>query len=209
MKNALIKPKTYVRLLYAFPSELYLDVYKDETLLFNQLSYEDFSKYVSVPSGSYTFRLTEHKKKECLYEKKVTFLTGTIYTLVLAPKYKGTNALNLFLIEDSLRPITPKHCFVRIGHFYKPTAHLDIQLKEDGPLFKNLVYGQLSSYLPCTPATYSFCFKNRHLDLLLLELKKNVLKPSRFYSIYLIGTDIPVATPRALLSIDGNSFLTL
>lgn len=202
-------PKTYIRLLQAVPSILYVDVYAENKLLFKELSYEDFSKYVILPSGTYLFRFTKHEQKESFYEKKLSLMRGTLYTLILAPKYKGTNALNLFLIEDTLRPLAPNHCFVRIGHFYKPIAHLDSKLNEEGPYFKNLVYGQLSQYLPCKPQNYSISFKDFTLDALFLELPKNVFKISRFYSIYLIGTDIPVPTPKALISIDGNSFLTV
>ncbi|ELY79530.1 DUF4397 domain-containing protein [Natrinema gari] len=69
-----------VRLVHASPDAPAVDVYADDTLLFEDVSFTDATDYVPVPAGQYTLSVRPAGGMEAVASFDVTLERGTAYT---------------------------------------------------------------------------------------------------------------------------------
>lgn len=201
-------PKTFVRCFNTFPHEDTFDFYIDDHLIATHLGYEDFSKYMKVPSGQHQLSLTKHKSKEILTFKRINLRPTSIFTLVASPLYKGEpDQLTLSSLEEPAKPTTPEECLMRTCSFIPDLPPSDFSLIDDYILFKNLKYSTLTAYLPFKIGTYTLKLKSHADETTLYTAPSLVLKPQRFYTTYLIGNGTKAYPYQSILSIDGRSYL--
>lgn len=199
--------KTFIRFFNALPSQNFLDFYIDNKCIATHKGYEDFSKYLTTLSGQHEVSVANFKEKEFILTKKVNLRPNSIFTLVAAPAYRGTNPLSLFSIEETSKPTDIENCYVRSCSFAPPLPPSDISLIEDYYLFKNLKYSLATSYLPTKTGSYPINIVNRADTSCILSMPTTLLKPKRFYTCYVIGLDTKEFPLKTILSIDGRSYL--
>jgi hypothetical protein len=209
IKNKKNVALSYIRLLHASADTNFVDLYQENQLLFKNLCYQDFSRYIAIPSGNYSFFISLHKKKDPFYSRKLSILPNTIYTLVFAPKYKQEEP-HLFLLEDVSKTASTSHCFLRMAHFSKPFSPLWVALDEK-PFLKTFSYSQLSTYTSLPPQVYRFSFYEKN-KLTIEDSPLHLARPlfakwGRFYTLYFVGLGTKTYPCEVLVSIDGSSYL--
>lgn len=210
-------PLCYFRLFNARPTKDAFDVYLDNERLYSYLLYEDFTKYYPLPSGKHVIKVTYHHQQDTLYEKKINLQRHQIYTGVLAHKYKEPDSYHIFCLEESKKKLEGEHLGLRLLHFSSFPDDLFLGL-DDTPLpIRHIRFGQASSYLMRTAATYNLYVDHKstqvHLNpdtpSPLATFTNQKLKPGRLYSLFFVGTGTAIFPYKVVLSIDGYSYLKL
>ena len=202
-------PISYIRFFHAIKDPLAIyDIYIDDKLIYAYVLYEDFTKYLPLPSCFHHIRIHYHGKEDCLFEKKVTLPRNQIITYILAPTTNHKHPYHIYSLQDITRPYAKDICFGRFCHFAPCLPPLIIAGAEEKVLQNNLSYSLAGNYLPFKADTYTF-------EMLLKSTKESLyspgpikLKPYRFYTFYLIDDAKKEGVPKWITSIDGNSFLT-
>lgn len=202
-------PLSYIRFFHALPINYSIDIYIDNKLVFGDVLYEDFTDYVSLPSGEHTIHITRPKNPIVIYTTLWSVPEQRIYTCVIAPKTKDNIGIEFYKIEDILRSIPSNNLLIRFGHFSMNTPTIDAFLSDDNATFKKVSCSEMTNYISLKPTLYTLEINDSKTDKHLVSAPHIRLKPSRFYSIYTIGNgskDFPLIT---VLSLDGNSYLKL
>lgn len=209
MKEKKIPPQTFIRFFNANPSTDFLDFYIDDHRISSHQGYEDFTKYTQIPSGQHSLSISPHKEKEILLTKRINLRPNSIFTLVVAPSYRGPEPLSLFSIEETAKMTDAENCYIRTCSFSPRLPPSDFSLIEDYYIFKNLRYAVATSYLPFRIGTYPISIVSHSDASSILSIPPVLLKPKRFYTSYLIGLDTKEFPLKTIISIDGRSYLKI
>lgn len=207
MSKKEIAPKSYLRLFHCLPVSSPIDLYIDNKLQKANLIYEDFTDYNLIMPGEHTLHITLYKQQEILTKKTLFILPSKIYTVVLVPETKQGTGLALYVIEDVIRTIPSNHFLIRFGHFNHALSLLDITLTHETSTFKKVSCYEMTNYQAINPSSYTLQIKDSSTQKVLLTAPKLLLKPSRFYSIYILGNRSKEFPTQMVLSIDGNSYI--
>lgn len=209
MQEKKIPQKTFIRFFNALPSLDFLDFYIDDQCIASHKGYEDFTKYIHIPSGQHQLSVAKHKEKEFLINKRVNLRPDSIFTIVAAPPYRGNEPISLFSIEEPSKLTDNENCYIRTCSFSPTLPPSDFSLIEDYYLFKNLKYSVVTPYLPCKIGTYPIHIVKHSDHSSVLNISNTLLKPKRFYTAYIIGLDTKDFPLKTILSIDGRSYLKI
>lgn len=196
----------YFRLFHAYPKDGPLAITLNETPYCNALYYEDFTQYTLLEAGDYTVTAVSPQATAHLATSKLRLDPHRIYTLILAPHLNALDKLHFYCVEDIQRLVNPPDCVVRIAHFAHNIHAIDLLQDEETLRFKNIPFTQVSRYIPFDCAQYHLRWIDHSYKDLLLE-SEQLLKPIRFYSLYLIGNNSKAFPLKCVPSIDGNSYL--
>lgn len=200
--NRKLKTTSTIRLLHAAPNAPNVDIYANDKLIIGNLSYGEFTKYMTVPSGNYNIKVyAAGKKGKPVFETDVNIM----------PKYVFTGAIIGTMPDLSLLPIpdpananafgTPCMRFV---HLSPNSPAVDVTLQSGAMLFKNVKYKDYTLYACIPSGTYSIQVKIAGTNNVILTLSDAVLNPNTYYSIYAIGLVNENPKLQALLSVDNN-----
>lgn len=199
--------KSYLRFFHVFPASLSVDVYIDKKLMVSDILYEDFTEYLSLPSGEHTITITKNKNSVPLLNKKIHLLNNMIYTSIITPVNKDTMGIDINFIEDTQRAIPINNLLCRFAHFSNAFSNIDVTLSDGTSIFKNIAPKQVTNYIMLKQGTYSLAIRDINTSRTLLNVENIRLKPSRFYSIYAIGSNKKEFPIQLVIPIDGNSYL--
>lgn len=199
--------QSYIRVFHAVPTSIPIDVYIDKKAVAPDFLYEDFTEYIPIAPGEHTISITKANEPTIIYERKINLAPKSIYTAIAAPKCKNPKELNIFLLEDTQRPIPANNLLLRFGHFSKATPIVDITLPDGTPVFKNMAYGQVTQYIPLAPGVYTLEARDPQTGKVLLTIPDIRLKGERFYSIYAVGDNTKQFPLQVVIPLDGNSYL--
>ncbi|MEG0152373.1 MAG: DUF4397 domain-containing protein [Cellulosilyticaceae bacterium] len=209
MKEKKIPPKTFIRFFNANPSTDFLDFYIDDHCINSHQGYEDFTKYTQITSGQHQLSIAPHKEKEFILTKRINLRPHSIFTLVAAPSYRGTEPLSLFSIEETSKITDAENCYIRTCSFSPSLPPSDFSLIEDYYIFKNIKYAVATTYLPFKIGPYPISLVNHSDASSILSIPPVLLKPKRFYTSYLIGLNTKAFPLKTIISIDGRSYLKI
>ncbi len=199
--------KSYIRFFHVFPSPLSVDVYVDKKLMASDILYEDFTEYLSIPCGEHTIIVTKNKNSTPLITKSVHLANNGIYTSIIASKQKDAIGIDINFIEDTKRAIPSNNLLCRFAHYSNALSNIDITLSDGSSIFKNIAPCQVTNYIMLKQGTYTICIRDINTSRTLLNVENIRLKPSRFYSMYAIGTNKKEFPIQLVIPIDGNSYL--
>lgn len=205
MKFNFNQPYGYLRILHALPQMNSYDCYLDEILYAKDLLFEDFTIYKPIAAGEHLLTLCHHKETEELLNQSFRIAPGRIYTLLLTYDPHSEH-LQLYLLNDPPKKIPEEQLLLRVAPFCQLEVPFQLHLIDTKPLFKKLKLGQPSPYLAFSPGTYTIQLIHLETQKVLLKKENCLLKPTRYYTLYLLGgtKDFPL---RLVLTIDGNSFI--
>ncbi len=207
MKQKAQSKDAFLRCFHGVPKSMSIDIYLDDVLYIKDMLYEDFSDYLPLSQGKHTLSIKAHHTDTVLCSREVLISKSHIYTLVIAPHQKNST-FNLYLINDTTRSIKKEYCMVRIGSFCALEDFWKVSVLENTLAFKKIAPHQLTHYLTFKPANYTLKLQGLDNSTLNYESPSFLLKPSRFYTFYLVGGQKPAFPLKSVLSIDGNSFLS-
>ena len=91
------KPESYIRFLNALPNSENVDIYLNNKLFANSLSYRGFTKYFSIMPGTYNIKIfnagskTKPLVNRRIYIKNNTILTAPIFGDIKDPSFGIVN----------------------------------------------------------------------------------------------------------------------
>lgn len=201
--------KSYVRFFHAIPINYSIDIYIDSKLIFCDILYQDFTDYISLLPGEHTIHMTRTKNPIIIYSAVWDILDQKIVTGVIAPKTKEGIGIDIYQMEDILRPIPSNNFLIRFGHFSMNTGAVDVFLSNDKATFKRVSCSEMTNYTSSKPDIYTLQINDSKTGKLLVKAPNMRLKTTRFYSIYALGNGSKEFPLIVIISLDGNSYLKI
>ncbi len=202
-------PLSYMRFFHALPVKYSIDIYIDTKLVFRDVLYEDFTDYIALCPGEHTINITHAKNPITVYSMIWYVPNKKIYTGIIAPKTKDGIGIEVYKIEDLIRPIPSNNFLVRLGHFSMTTPTIDAFLSDNTAAFKKVSCNELTNYTASKSGVHTLQIKDSKTENSLLMVPNIRLKTSRFYSIYVIGNGSKEFPLTLAIPIDGNSYLKI
>ncbi|MBU5592910.1 DUF4397 domain-containing protein [Clostridium sp. MSJ-4] len=203
--ESLPKIKTYIRILHASPDAPAVDIYANGTAIARNLSYKNFTPYISVPSGSYEIKIyPAGSMDKAVFTEKIELNPNSIYTIA------AVNTLDSLQILPILEPATtskPNFSMLRFSNLSPNAPTLDLTYRDNTKLFKNVEFQETTSYIPVVPKDHWLEIRDSLTDRILLTIPSVKLLPNKFYTIYTVGLLNSSPPLQILVPLDGASYL--
>lgn len=198
-------PISYVRLLHASPNTPAVDVYVNGNVIARNLSYRNFTPYLTLPAGNYTVTLfNAGTTVNPILSTPVTIPPNTILTVAVI----GTRSqISLLPVADMGGSLAPGTLGLKFVHLSPNTPNVDLALQGGATLFRNVPYKGITDYAHLRPGQYAFEVRVAGTNNRVLFVPNIRLLPNRYYSFYLIGLVDGRPGLQALIPLDGNSYL--
>ncbi|WP_018248031.1 DUF4397 domain-containing protein [Orenia marismortui] len=197
--------KAYIRILHAAPQAPAVDVYANNNLIAQNLSYRNFTDYISVMPGRYNIKVyPAGKKRNPVIDTSVNIIENTISTVAAIGQSPN---LSLLPIEEPRIPIRPNRAYVRAAHLSPNAPSVNVTQENNVILFRDIGYKEVTDYISLRPGTYTFEVKPTGSDQTVLYVPNARLTGNRFYTLYIIGLVGETPPLQMLIPLDGNSYL--
>lgn len=196
--------QSYLRLLHSVPQAPAVDVYLNNKLVADKLTYRSFTDYFSVTADSLQIKVYSAADKQLLLSTTADIPDNTIFTFSLVGQLPN---INLLTIEDPRIPIQPTRAYFRFGHLAPTAPAVDVTFADGTELFKNISYQQVTDYISLSPGTYTLELRPAGTDQVVLYVPNITLTPNRFFSGYAVGLVSDEPSLQLLIPLDGNSYI--
>lgn len=177
--------RSYIRVFHASPNSPAVDVYANDNLLVKNLSYQDVSPYIPVPSGTYNLMVYPTGKTEnpvidtdVYIPPKIVFNVAAIGTLPDISLYP--------VPEPSVAQDSGNAC-IRFVHLSPNAPAVDIKLDNGMVVFNNVAYKGITNYACIPSGTYTFQVSPAGAKDVVLTVPDVLLDANNYYTIYAIG----------------------
>ncbi|ABZ84628.1 conserved hypothetical protein [Heliomicrobium modesticaldum Ice1] len=205
--SASVDGRSYLRVLHAAPNAPPVDIYANNVLIIRRLPYSRFTQYFPVLPGRYRIEV---------------FPTGTRTTpvivavvdipdraIITAAAVGVLPNLSLLPIADPRLPRRPDTVYIRFAHLSPDAPAVDVTLPNGTVLFRNVSFRQVTDYIPVPPGTYTLQVRPAGSTQVVLTVPNVRLLPNRFLTVYAVGLAGGRPPLRALIPLDGNTYLPL
>jgi Domain of unknown function (DUF4397) len=175
-----------VRFLHAAPTAPPFDVYVNEIGILENFSYKENNGYLPLPPGKYQIDIYRSGLSTSpLLSGKVTFESGSSYTIALAPN-QANKSLKMLPFEDNpfVPPNEAKVRFIQLSH---DLLSVDIAVKDGDVVFDQLHFWKASDYLNIHPMMVDFEVRVAGTKEIALPLPNTAFQENTPSSIYIIG----------------------
>lgn len=190
-----------VRVFHAAPQAPAVDVYVNDSLVFSNLEYMNFTDYVPLQAGEYKIDVYPAGTNETpVISQMVDVPEGEMITVAATG---NLDDLSLLIIIDHVKQI-PSDDFstFRIVHLSPNAPAIDV-LVDGQELINDIQFREGSSYANVYPGNYRIRVVLNSNKTTVLPLKVT-LNGNRIYTIYIVGDSPDLA---AIQSVDGNTYL--
>lgn len=196
-------PPGYIRVLHAVPDAPNVDVYIDQILIAENLSYKQFTAYMPVPQGMYEVSLYvtgSMNSPIIIYrinigiDTKITVAAvGTLSTIsfLAIPDYSITIPLNL------------NEADIRFIHLSPNAPPVDITLPNGSIIFENISFKERTRYKTVPADKYTFQVRAAGTSTVVLTIPDIFFESKTVYTIYVIGFLDGTPELEALTILDG------
>lgn len=199
------KSTSYIRLLHASPNAPAVDIYANDTLLTDFLSFGEFTPYIPVNPTSYTVEVYPAQNgDEPVLTTELTVEPKKILTVAVigvAPD------LEVFVIPDEKESLEFERTGFRAIHLSPDAPAVDVMQPDDEVLFKDVSYKDITDYKQVVPMTYTLQIVPSGTEDIALYVPNVRLLPNRFYSAYIVGLVGDEPYLQMLIPLDGNSYI--
>ncbi|WP_061996204.1 DUF4397 domain-containing protein [Clostridium sp. ATCC 25772] len=198
---------TFVRLLHASPDAPPVDVYVNNLPLIKDFHYKEFTNYVKLLPGKYNIKIVKsNNASETLYDTILDIPENKIFTIAAIGKFP--NDFELYpIIESYTGPVNDNEVKIRIVNLIPESPNLDVSLNDNEITFNDLMYKEVENYKEIPPKKYSFDIKFQNTDITMLYIPNALLKPTKFYTLYLVGILGTKPGVEGLIPLDGITYL--
>ena len=189
-----------VRVFHAAPQAPNVDVYVNDQMVFSNLAFGDFTRYVYLDEGEYNVSvfLAGKKVRPVIYQM-VDVPSQQIFTIAATGNLDN---LGLLVIPDKVsKSPSQNYSSVRVIHLSPNAPGVDILVDGD-TLFEDISFGEGTDYVDLNPGTYNVNVVLNTDKSVVLPLKVT-LNPDKIYTIYIIGNP---PTLQAVQVVDGNTY---
>ena len=189
-----------VRVFHAAPQAPNVDVYVNDQMVFSNLAFGDFTRYVYLDEGEYNVSVyLAGQKDRPVINQMVDVPSQQIFTI--AATWNLGN-LGLLVIPDKVsKSPSQNYSSVRVIHLSPNAPGVDILVDGD-TLFEDISFGEGTDYVDLNPGTYNVNVVLNTDKSVVLPLKVT-LNPDKIYTIYIIGNP---PTLQAVQVVDGNTY---
>jgi len=184
-----------VRVFHAAPQAPNVDVYVNDQMVFSNLAFGDFTRYVYLDEGEYNVSVyLAGQKDRPVINQMVDVPSQQIFTIAATGNLDN---LGLLVIPDKVsKSPSQNYSSVRVIHL-SPNAPVD-----GDTLFEDISFGEGTDYVDLNPGTYNVNVVLNTDKSVVLPLKVT-LNPDKIYTIYIIGNP---PTLQAVQVVDGNTY---
>lgn len=195
----------FVRILHASPNAPAVDIYVNDKLFVKGIRYKGFSKYYSVPAGTYSVKAyPAGQRVNPVLSTTVTISTNTIQTIAAIGTLPN---ISIQSIPEPKQQIIPSKAYVRFVHLSPNAPRVDVGVAGGAALFKNVGYKEVTSYIPVDSGFYTFEVRATGTGERVLHVPNIHLLPNRFYTVYAVGLAGSTPPLQVLVPLDGNTYL--
>ena len=189
-----------VRVFHAAPQAPNVDVYVNDQMVFSNLAFGDFTRYVYLDEGEYNVSVyLAGQKDRPVINQMVDVPSQQIFTIAATGNLDN---LGLLVIPDKVsKSPSQNYSSVRVIHLSPNALGVDILVDGD-TLFEDISFGEGTDYVDLNPGTYNVNVVLNTDKSVVLPLKVT-LNPDKIYTIYIIGNP-PIL--QALQVVDGNTY---
>ena len=189
-----------VRVFHAAPQAPNVDVYVNDQMVFSNLAFGDFTRYVYLDEGEYNVSVyLAGQKDRPVINQMVDVPPQQIFTIAATGNLDN---LGLLVIPDKVsKSPSQNYSSVRVIHLSPNAPGVDILVDGD-TLFEDVAYGEGTDYVDLNPGTYNVNVVLNTDKSVVLPLKVT-LNPDKIYTIYIIGNP---PTLQAVQVVDGNTY---
>ena len=196
---------SYLRFMHAVPNAPSVDIYSNNNLIVSNLSYRRFTEYSPFLPGTYNIKVFPAGKKiNPVIDKNIVIPASEIFTL---PIIGMLPQIELYSINDKQMDVVQGKAYVRFVHLSQPTPPVDVYYLNNLKLFENVEYKEVTDYIPLSPSNYTFVLNAVNTANRILYVPNVVLRPDRFYSLYLVGVEKGTPPLQLIIPLDGNSYI--
>lgn len=197
--------KSYIRILHASPDAPAVDIYANDMLIAQNLSYKSFTEYLSVVPGNYNIRVFPSGNTTTpVINTNLNIPANSIFTVAASGMLSN---IGLFPISEPITAIPPGKLFIRFVHLSPDAPDVDIVLPDGSVLFSNVGYKGVTNYIPVNPGTYTINVNPAGTDKTVLYVPNITLTSGKFYTIYAVGLVQGPPPLQVLIPLDGNSYI--
>lgn len=189
-----------VRVFHAAPQAPNVDVYVNDQMVFSNLAFGDFTRYVYLDEGEYNVSVyLAGQKDRPVINQMVDVPSQQIFTVAATGNLDN---LGLLVIPDKVsKSPSQNYSSVRVIHLSPNAPGVDILVDGD-TLFEDISFGEGTDYVDLNPGTYNVNVVLNTDKSVVLPLKVT-LNPDKIYTIYIIGNP---PTLQAVQVVDGNTY---
>ena len=189
-----------VRVFHAAPQAPNVDVYVNDQMVFSNLAFGDFTRYVYLDEGEYNVSVyLAGQKDRPVINQMVDVPSQQIFTIAATGNLDN---LGLLVIPDKVsKSPSQNYSSVRVIHLSPNAPGVDIFVDGD-TLFEDISFGEGTDYVDLNPGTYNVNVVLNTDKSVVLPLKVT-LNPDKIYTIYIIGNP---PTLQAVQVVDGNTY---
>ncbi len=188
------------RVFHAAPQAPNVDVYVNDQMVFSNLAFGDFTRYVYLDEGEYNVSVyLAGQKDRPVINQMVDVPSQQIFTIAATGNLDN---LGLLVIPDKVsKSPSQNYSSVRVIHLSPNAPGVDILVDGD-TLFEDISFGEGTDYVDLNPGTYNVNVVLNTDKSVVLPLKVT-LNPDKIYTIYIIGNP---PTLQAVQVVDGNTY---
>lgn len=189
-----------VRVFHAAPQAPNVDVYVNDQMVFSNLAFGDFTRYVYLDEGEYNVSVyLAGQKDRPVINQMVDVSSQQIFTIAATGNLDN---LGLLVIPDKVsKSPSQNYSSVRVIHLSPNAPGVDILVDGD-TLFEDISFGEGTDYVDLNPGTYNVNVVLNTDKSVVLPLKVT-LNQDKIYTIYIIGNP---PTLQAVQVVDGNTY---
>ena len=189
-----------VRVFHAAPQAPNVDVYVNDQMVFSNLAFGDFTRYVYLDEGEYNVSVyLAGQKDRPVINQMVDVPSQQIFTIAATGNLDN---LCLLVIPDKVsKSPSQNYSSVRVIHLSPNAPGVDILVDGD-TLFEDISFGEGTDYVDLNPGTYNVNAVLNTDKSVVLPLKVT-LNPDKIYTIYIIGNPPSL---QAVQVVDGNTY---
>ncbi len=189
-----------VRVFHAAPQAPNVDVYVNDQMVFSNLAFGDFTRYVYLDEGEYNVSVyLAGQKDRPVINQMVDVPSQQIFTIAATGNLDN---LGLLVVPDKVsKSPSPNYSSMRIIHLSPNAPAVDILVDGD-TLFEDISFGEGTDYVDLNSGTYNINAVLNSDKSVVLPLKMT-LNPNKIYTIYIIGNPPSL---QAVQVVDGNTY---
>ena len=170
-----------VRVFHAAPQAPNVDVYVNDQMVFSNLAFGDFTRYVYLDEGEYNVSVyLAGQKDRPVINQMVDVPSQQIFTIAATGNLDN---LGLLVIPDKVsKSPSQNYSSVRVIHLSPNAPGVDILVDGD-TLFEDISFGEGTDYVDLNPGTYNVNVVLNTDKSVVLPLKVT-LNPDKIYTIY-------------------------
>lgn len=189
-----------VRIFHAAPQAPNVDVYINDQMVFSNLAFGDFTRYVYLDEGEYNVSVyVAGQKDRPVINQMVDISSQQIFTVAATGNLDN---LGLLVIPDKVsKSPSQNYSSVRVIHLSPNAPGVDILVDGD-TLFEDISFGEGTDYVDLNPGTYNVNIVLNSDKSVVLPLKIT-LNANKIYTIYIIGNQPSLQVVQV---VDGNTY---